>query len=263
MPVAHGSATATSPHAVAAKPRRRNHPAASPAARAAVAAAHSSPGEIHRPLRCEQDRLGGRDRGRVGRVGGELRDRQVARVVQQARQPGRGQQPAAEQRRKRPVRQAVADAAARVRAELAALAALAARAEEHLADPASLLPHRATVGARRLRMRRLHVAHPAELAEVCAHNPSPLLLTWLRGRPAGGFSAALAVPWGGERLILPERDVVRTMVPPGVSVVEAGQDMFGWLGRRRLAVTGPTLEEYLVDGEGAAATVLEIPVAPG
>lgn len=45
-------------------------------------------------------------------------------------------------------------------------------------------------------------------------------------------------------------------------MVRAGQDLFGWLHRHRLAVTGPTLEEHLIDADGAHAIVLEVPVSP-
>jgi hypothetical protein len=55
-----------------------------------------------------------------------------------------------------------------VRQEIAVLAAQAADAEDHLAVPGSVLPHRATVGARRLRVHRLRIGHPRELAEACA-----------------------------------------------------------------------------------------------
>jgi hypothetical protein len=33
-------------------------------------------------------------------------------------------------------------------------------------------------------------------------------------------------------------------------VVHAGQDLFAWLHRHRLAITGPTMEEHLVDADG-------------
>ena len=42
-------------------------------------------------------------------------------------------------------------------------------------------------------------------------------------------------------------------------MVRAGQDLFDWLHRQHLTVAGPTVEEHLVDGGGATATVLEVP----
>lgn len=63
------------------------------------------------------------------------------------------------------------------------------------------------------------------------------------------------------QLFLPARTVVRAVVPPSAGVV-AGQDLFGWLHRHHLAVTGPTVEEHLGDADGAHAIVLEIPVSP-
>lgn len=159
------------------------------------------------------------------------------------------------------VRQAVSEAVTRLRGEIADLAAVAGRAAAHLAGATPLLPQLATVGARHLRVRYLHVDHPAELARECAGSPA-LLLTWLRGQPVGGFTAALAASRGGERLTLPPRRVVRVVVPGALGTVRAGQELFGWIHRNRLGVTGPTLEEHLADASGAQATILEIPVAP-
>ncbi|MFC4058326.1 MerR family transcriptional regulator [Planomonospora corallina] len=160
------------------------------------------------------------------------------------------------------LREALIDTVAAIRRDIAELAATAARAEDHLARPMAILPQQAEVGARRLRVRRLRLEHPSELAAVCA-GPPATLLTWLRGRPAGGFAAAVATDRGGESLVLPARTVVRAVVPPAAGVVRAGQDLFGWLDRHRLAVAGPTVEEHLVDADGAAVTVLEVPVRPG
>ncbi len=154
------------------------------------------------------------------------------------------------------VRQALAETAAALRRDIATMAAAVAAAEDRLAVETSILPQRTTVGERRLRVERTHVAHPAELSARCPTT----LLTWLTGHPTGGFAAAVVTDRGGERLTLPVRNVVRAMVPPGCGVVRAGHDLFGWLHRHDLAITGPTLEEHLVDADGATATVLEIPV---
>ncbi|MFD0204991.1 MULTISPECIES: hypothetical protein [Saccharothrix] len=89
---------------------------------------------------------------------------------------------------------------------------------------------------------------------ICAST----VLTWLDDHPVDGFAAAVATGRGGEPLSLPERNVV---VPPSSGVVGAGRELFDWLRRQRLAVVGPTVEEHLVDGDGAAVTVLEVPVA--
>jgi hypothetical protein len=91
--------------------------------------------------------------------------------------------------------------------------------------------------------------------------PPTTLLTWLTARPAGTFVAALGTDRAGDTLTLPARSVVRATVPPGVGVVRSGQDLFDWLQRHRLAPAGPTVEEHLLDGDGASAVVLEIPVA--
>jgi hypothetical protein len=91
-----------------------------------------------------------------------------------------------------------------------------------------------------------------------------VLLTWLRGLPIGDFAAASAVLRGGEPLTLPGRTVARAVVPAGADVVRAGRDLFDWIARRGMDVCGPTLEERLVDGDGATATILEIPIgSPG
>ncbi|MFY1636891.1 MerR family transcriptional regulator [Solwaraspora sp. WMMB335] len=184
------------------------------------------------------------------------------------------------------VRQAVRDAAAVLRRQIAALAAQAEYAEAYLAEslpstlpgrsPVSMLPEPATVGARRLRVRHHHVAHPRDLATICPEPPSTLL-TWLAARPEHGFPAAVTGPdvgrtgrvasgaggagQGGESLTLPARTVVRAVVPPQVGLVTAGLWLFGWLARRGFTTTaGPAVEDHLVDAEGGRATVLEIPV---
>ena len=149
------------------------------------------------------------------------------------------------------VRQALADTLAVLRRDIEVMSAAVAAAEDRLDTAMSILPQRASVGARRLRVRYLAVAHPAELP--CA----PALLTWLTGLPTGGFQAAVAAA-DGDVLTLPAREVVRVVVPG--RVVDAGHELFGWLARQGLAVTGPTLEEHLTDADGATATVLEIPV---
>lgn len=51
-------------------------------------------------------------------------------------------------------------------------------------------------------------------------------------------------------------------VPPSTDVVRAGQDLFGWLHRHHLAITGPAMEEHLVDADDAHAVVLEVSVHP-
>ncbi|WP_281287011.1 MerR family transcriptional regulator [Nonomuraea turkmeniaca] len=157
------------------------------------------------------------------------------------------------------LRQAVAEILTSIRRDITTLAATAAHAEDHLATPMSVLPQQATVGPRRLRVRHLRLDHPAKLAAVCPAPPATLL-TWLRGQPTGGFAAAVTTDRGGTQLILPARAVVRAVVPPPTGVIQAGQDLFGWLDRQRMDVAGPTVEEHLVDADGAQATVLEIPV---
>jgi DNA-binding transcriptional MerR regulator len=153
------------------------------------------------------------------------------------------------------VRQALAERVAALRRDIAALSASVTAAEDRLSTPSTVLPQRTRVGPRRLRVRYVEVGHPSELKDLCAGT----LLTWLSASPAGGFVAALGTR-GGDPLTLPARDVVRATVPPDVGVVRAGHDLFDWLHRHRLAPAGPTVEEHLVDGDGAAAVVLEIPV---
>jgi DNA-binding transcriptional MerR regulator len=150
------------------------------------------------------------------------------------------------------VRQALTDAVSLLRKDIAAMTAEVAAAEDHLDSAMAILPQRACVAARRLRVRYLRVAHPSELP--CA----PTLLTWLTEAPTGSFQAAVT---GTEPLTLPRREVVRTVVPPGVGVVRAGRELFAWLARHGLPVAGPTLEDRLTDTDGGTATVLEIPVA--
>ncbi|GAA1680085.1 hypothetical protein GCM10009830_28900 [Glycomyces endophyticus] len=146
-----------------------------------------------------------------------------------------------------------------LRRDIATMTAALAAAEDRLAVAAAILPQEALVGERRLRVHRIRVGHPSELAAVCGEAPEALL-TWLTGDPDGGFAAAFATRTGGEALTLPPRRVVRAVVPPGTGLVPAGRELFAWLGRQRLAVAGPTLEERLVDEDGAGVTVLEIPV---
>ncbi|MFV2012749.1 MULTISPECIES: MerR family transcriptional regulator [unclassified Micromonospora] len=157
------------------------------------------------------------------------------------------------------LRQALAETVAALRDDIAARTATIAAAEDHLTGTASVLPQVARVGARRLRVRHLTVADPTELAAVCPQPPT-VLLTWLRCRPATSFRAAVTTGGPGERLDLPARTVVRAVVPP-TGVVRAGLDLFAWLPRHHFTVAGPTTEDHLVDGDGAAVTVLEIPVA--
>ncbi|WP_283136123.1 MerR family transcriptional regulator [Rhizohabitans arisaemae] len=158
--------------------------------------------------------------------------------------------------------QALGETVATLHRDIAALSAVAARAEEYLTTPAPILPQQTTVPARRLRVRHLTVAHPAELADHCAADAA-VLLTWLRGRPSGEFTAALTTARGGRWLALPARTAVRVVVPPGTGVVDAGRYLFDWLHHRGLTVCGPTLEEHLVDDDGDRATVLEVPVQAG
>ncbi|WP_083949982.1 MerR family transcriptional regulator [Herbidospora yilanensis] len=148
-------------------------------------------------------------------------------------------------------RRAVAETLTRLRADLAALTATAAEAEHYLAEPLTVVPRTTTVAARRLKVRRLTAAHPSELAAVCPAT----LLTWLDGP----FSAAVADE-GGESFTLPARRVVRAVVPTPEGVVRAGHDLFAWLGRQGLTVTGPALEERLIDEAGGHAVVLDIPI---
>ncbi|MFI6706319.1 MerR family transcriptional regulator [Nonomuraea sp. NPDC050478] len=162
------------------------------------------------------------------------------------------------------LRQALAETMTGIRRDIATLAATAARAQDHLDAPMSILPQQAAVGPRRLRVRRTRVRHPSELAALCPAAPAApaALLTWLDGPPADGFACAVTTGRAGEQLTLPARTVVRAVVPPSAGVVPAGHELFGWLRRHHLAVDGPTLEEHLVDAEGRHATVLEVPVRP-
>ncbi|SEG73951.1 DNA-binding transcriptional regulator, MerR family [Nonomuraea solani] len=155
------------------------------------------------------------------------------------------------------LRQALTEIVTTIRRDIAALTATAAHAEDHLATPMPILPQQATVGPRRLRVRHLRLNHPSELSALCPSPPSTLL-TWLRGRPTGGFAAAIATGGAGEPLSLPPRTVVRAIVPPEIGVVRAGQNLFDWLHRHHLTVTGPTIEEHLVDADGAQTIVLEM-----
>ncbi|WBB99013.1 MerR family transcriptional regulator [Solwaraspora sp. WMMA2080] len=158
------------------------------------------------------------------------------------------------------LRQALVETVTALRDDIAARMATVAAAEDHLAGTASVLPQVARVGARRLRVQHVRVADPTELAAVCPQPPT-VLLTWLRGWPAEpGFRAAVATEGPGERLDLPARTVVRAVVPPTTGVVRAGLDLFAWLPRHHFTVAGPTTEDHLVDGDGAAVTLLEIPV---
>ncbi|MEN3613589.1 MerR family transcriptional regulator [Plantactinospora sp. ZYX-F-223] len=159
------------------------------------------------------------------------------------------------------LRQALAETVAALRRDIAVKAAAVAAAEDRLARPMSVLPQQATVGGRRLNVRYLRIGHPSELAVRCPP-PAAALLTWLSGQPTGNFLAAVTAEHSGERLDLPARTVVRAIVPPATGVVRAGLDLFDWLYRRGLTVSGPTLEEHLVDADAASATVLEVPVRP-
>ncbi|WP_188188558.1 MerR family transcriptional regulator [Nonomuraea sp. SYSU D8015] len=169
------------------------------------------------------------------------------------------------------LRQALTEVVTGIRRDIATLTATAAHAQDHLVTPMSILPQQATVGPRRLRVRRLRVDHPSELAAICPAPPATLL-TWLHGPPTGRFAAAVTTDRADDRLTvrnraddrltLPTRTVVRAVVTPAAGVVRAGQDLFAWLHRHHLAVIGPTMEEHLLDAEGAHAVVLEVPVHP-
>ncbi|GIH25314.1 MerR family transcriptional regulator [Acrocarpospora phusangensis] len=158
------------------------------------------------------------------------------------------------------LRQALAENVTSLHRDIAALAATAAQAEDHLKTPMSILPQQTTVGPRRLRVRHLRLDHASELAAICAAVSPSTLLTWLGGQPTGGFAAAVTTDRGGEQLVLPARAVVRAIVPASIGVVRAGEELFGWLHRHELTVAGPTLEDHLIDAGGAHATVLEVPV---
>jgi DNA-binding transcriptional MerR regulator len=145
-----------------------------------------------------------------------------------------------------------------LRRDIAEKAAALAAAEDRLAFAAAILPQEAAVGERRMRVRRIQVDHPAELAAACGEAPEALL-TWLTGEPDGGFAAAFA-DRSGDLFTLPARRVVRAIVPLELGLVPAGRELFGWLERNGLAVSGPTLEERLTDEDGVGVTVLEVPV---
>ncbi|GAA2264534.1 hypothetical protein GCM10009853_017360 [Glycomyces scopariae] len=147
-----------------------------------------------------------------------------------------------------------------LRRDLADLTAALAAAEDRLAVAPAILPQDTAVGERRMRIERVRVGRPSELAAVCGESPDALL-SWLTGAPDGGFDAAFAAADGTEVLTLPARRVVRAVVPPGHGLVPAGLELFDWLARQGLAVAGPALEERLVDGDGARVTVLEVPVS--
>lgn len=151
------------------------------------------------------------------------------------------------------VRQALTETLVLLRRDITAMTEAVAAAEDHLATTTSVLPQRTTVGPRHLRVDYLRVTDPANLR--C----TTTLLTWLTTPPAGEFAAAVATRHGGADLTLPARDVVRAVVSG--DVVRAGLDLFAWLRRNDLAVTGPTVEDHLTDADGGTATVLEIPVA--
>ncbi|MFC4112774.1 MerR family transcriptional regulator [Nonomuraea zeae] len=159
------------------------------------------------------------------------------------------------------LRQAMTETLTSIRRDIAALTTTAAHVQDHLTSPMSILPQQTSVGPRRLRVRHLRLDHPAELATICPAPPATLL-TWLHGLPAGGFAAAVTTEGGGRQLTLPARAVVRAVVPATAGVIQAGQELFGWLDRHHLDVAGPTVEEYLMDADGTRATVLEISVRP-
>ncbi|TMR97382.1 MerR family transcriptional regulator [Nonomuraea basaltis] len=159
------------------------------------------------------------------------------------------------------LRQALSEIVTSIRRDIATLAATAAHAEDHLATPMSILPQQTVVGPRRLRVRRMSLDHPSELVAVCPAPPATLL-TWLNGEPEGGFAAAVTTDHTGEPLTLPTRTVVRAVVPPSAGMIRAGQELFGWLHRHQLSIAGPTVEEHLVDDDGAHAIVLEVSVHP-
>ncbi|MEV2237249.1 MerR family transcriptional regulator [Micromonospora sp. NPDC049891] len=155
--------------------------------------------------------------------------------------------------------QALTDTVAALRRDIAAMAETVAAAEDRLATNSPILPQQTRVGPRRLRVRRLRVADAAEVAALCPA-PSSTLVTWLTGVPTGAFTMAVTTDGPGLELSLPARAVIRAVVPQGCGVVRAGQDLFAWLLRQHLSPAGPTTEDHLVDGDGATATVLEIPV---
>ncbi|MEU8358455.1 MerR family transcriptional regulator [Nonomuraea sp. NPDC048882] len=157
--------------------------------------------------------------------------------------------------------QALKETLATLHHDIAALTATAAHAEDHLTTPMSILPQQSQVAPRRLRVHRMTLDHPTALSALCPPPPATLL-TWLQGPPTGTFTAALTTDDATEHLTLPRRTVVRAVVPPATSVIRAGQDLFAWLHRHHLTITGPTVEEHLIDADGTHATVLEIPCTP-
>ena len=157
------------------------------------------------------------------------------------------------------LRQALTDTVTALRRDIATMSSVVAAAEDHLRGHTPLVPQETTVGPRRLRVRHLRVDHPAELRAHCPA-PSATLLTWLTGHPTTGFAAAVTTDDHGEHLTLPARTVVRAVVPPATGLVGAGQALFDWLHRHTLTIAGPTVEDHLVDADGAHATVLEVPV---
>lgn len=157
------------------------------------------------------------------------------------------------------LRHALVDTVTALRADIDAKSAVLSVAEEQLTSTRVVLPQRATVGARRLRVRHLHVDHPSELAELCSTG-STTLLTWLREPPTGGFAAAVTTAAEGDLLTLPEREVVRAAVPTAHDLARAGGDLFDWVTRHQLVPDGPTVEDHLVDARGDRVTMLEIPV---
>lgn len=159
------------------------------------------------------------------------------------------------------LRQALTETVATLRRDIATLTTTAAHAEDHLTAPTSILPQQTRVGPRRLRVHRMTLDHPAQLAALCP-SPPATLLTWLHGNPAGTFTAALTTEDATEHLTLPPRTVVRAVVPPTTGVIRAGQDLFAWLHRHHHTITGPTIEDHLTDADGAHATILEIPCTP-
>ncbi|MGW0808414.1 MerR family transcriptional regulator [Nonomuraea sp. NPDC002799] len=161
------------------------------------------------------------------------------------------------------LRQAVADLLAIIRRDLATLAATATHAEDHLGTPTSILPRQTTLAPRRLRVRHFHLDRPTQLATLCPAPPATLL-TWLNSSPTGPFTVAVSTTGttGSTGTTLPARTVVRTLVPPAAGVVHAGQELFGWLERHHLDITGPTVEDHHTDATGTHAITLEIPVRP-
>ncbi|MFC5833653.1 hypothetical protein [Nonomuraea insulae] len=65
-----------------------------------------------------------------------------------------------------------------------------------------------------------------------------------------------------DHLLLPARAVVRAVLPASTDLRQAGQDVFAWLDRHHTEVTGPNVEDHLMDADAAQATVLEVTVNP-